>query len=74
MLCDVLFPQTTDSAGRVARELANALKRRGTEVHFLTRATSRITAQQDDDTTYYPPLRTGNFLHYHKIFRHLLGE
>ena len=74
MLCDVLFPQTTGGAGRVARELANALKRRGTEVHFLTRATSRFPAQLDSDTTYYPPLRRGQFFRYRKTLRRLLEE
>jgi len=68
MLCDVLFPQTTGGAGRLARELALALHRRGLEVHFLTRATSGPSARGENETTYYPPPGRGSPLEYRRIF------
>lgn len=56
ILCDILFPQTTGGAGRVARELAIALGKLGVEVQFLTRRTSNIPSDDTIKTTYFPTL------------------
>ena len=54
-ICDVLFPQTTGGAGRLARELSEALLRRGVEMEFLTRQPDHsITITGNIPTTYYP--------------------
>ena len=74
ILCDVLFPQTTGGAGRFARELASALERHGTEVHFLTRATVRAPEQQEKHATYYPPPGRKLPQHYRTTFRRLLEK
>ncbi len=62
VICDVLSPQTVGGAGRVAREVTEALKKRGTEVQFLTRQVSNSLSRTDANdikTTYYPlPLKT----------------
>ena len=61
VICDVLSPQTVGGAGRVAREVTEALKKRGTEVQFLTREVSNSLSRTDANdikTTYYPlPLK-----------------
>ena len=61
VICDVLFPQTVGGAGRVAREVTEALKKRGAEVQFLTRQVSNSPSRTDANdikTTYYPlPLK-----------------
>ena len=61
VICDVLSPQTVGGAGRFAREVTEALKKRGTEVQFLTRRVSNNLSRNhanDIKTTYYPlPLK-----------------
>lgn len=66
-VCDVLFPQTTGGAGRVARELAKAFMAMGAEVEFLTRFTGKASPSGDKATYFRPP---GKALpgHYRKIF------
>jgi len=57
VICDVLFPQTVGGAGRVAREVTEALKKRGNEVQFLTRQVSYSLSRNDANdirTTYFP--------------------
>lgn len=68
ILCDVLFPQTTGGAGRVARELAIALRKLGDEVQFLTRRTPKILWGDDIKTTYFPSLGRALLGHYGKTF------
>jgi len=55
ILCDVLFPQTTGGAGRVARELGTCFQRKGHDVHFLTRRVDRALSPPDINTTYFTP-------------------
>ncbi len=61
VICDVLFPQTVGGAGRVAREVTEALKKRGNEVQFLTREVPTSPSEDEVNeikTTYYPlPLK-----------------
>ncbi len=68
ILCDVLFPQTTGGAGRVARELAVALRKTGEDVQFLTRFTGKAPLSDDIKVTYYPPPGKAFPAHYRKIF------
>ena len=72
ILCDVLFPQTTGGAGRVARELAIALKQLGNEVQFLTRCTSNIPLVDDIKTTYSPSLGRALSGQQKRIFRKII--
>jgi glycosyltransferase involved in cell wall biosynthesis len=62
VICDVLFSQTVGGAGRVAREVTEALKKRGNEVQFLTRKVPHSLSRSDESdirTTYFPlPERT----------------
>ncbi len=67
-VCDVLFPQTTGGAGRVARELAVALRKTGEEVQLLTRFTGKAPLSDDIKVTYYPPPGKAFPAHYRKIF------
>ncbi|MCZ6485096.1 MAG: glycosyltransferase family 4 protein [Acidobacteria bacterium] len=66
-VCDVLFPQTTGGAGRVARELAEAFMKMGAEIEFLTRFTGKASPSQDK-VTYFPPPGKAFPAHYRKIF------
>ena len=59
VICDVLFPQTTGGAGRLARELATALRELDCEVEFLTRPTSTLPQDDPIKTTYFPKLSRG---------------
>ena len=67
-VCDVLFPQTTGGAGRVARELAEAFMKMGAEVEFLTRFTGKASPSGDKATYFQPPGKAFPG-HYRKIFR-----
>lgn len=66
-VCDVLFPQTTGGAGRVARELGEAFRKMGAEVEFLTRFTGKAPLN-DDQVTYFQPPGKAFPGHYRKIF------
>jgi len=66
-VCDVLFPQTTGGAGRVARELAEAFMKMGVEVEFLTRFTGKASPSGDKVTYFQPPGKAFPG-HYRKIF------
>jgi len=66
-VCDVLFPQTTGGAGRVARELAEAFMEMGAEVEFLTRLTGKPSPSGDKATYFQPPGKAFPG-HYRKIF------
>ena len=72
VLCDVLFPQTTGGAGRVARELATALKKLGNEVQFLTRRTSNSPPDDDIKTIYTPRLGRALAGQQRKIFKNTI--
>lgn len=54
-LCDVWFPHTTGGAGRLARELAQALAHCGEEVHILTRRVPDSTPEDTLSISYFPP-------------------
>lgn len=70
-VCDVLFPQTTGGAGRVARELAEAFIRMGAEIEFLTRFTGKASPSGDQATYFQPPGKAFPG-HYRKIFREIV--
>jgi glycosyltransferase involved in cell wall biosynthesis len=54
VICDVLFPQTIGGAGRVAREVAVALRTRGVELQFFTRDTGKKPESESFPITYFP--------------------
>jgi glycosyltransferase involved in cell wall biosynthesis len=66
-VCDVLFPQTTGGAGRVARELAEAFMKMGAGVEFLTRFTGKASPSGDQVTYFQPPGKAFPG-HYREIF------
>ena len=74
ILCDVLFPQITGGAGRVARELSIALRKLGNEVQFLTRRTAKIPLVDDIKTTYTPSLGGVLSGQQRKIFREIIEQ
>ncbi len=77
VICDVLFPQTVSGAGRVAREVTEALKKRGNEMQFLTRQVSTsLSRNQANDikTTYYPLPLEAFPTRFRKIFRETIRE
>jgi glycosyltransferase involved in cell wall biosynthesis len=73
-ICDVLFPQTTGGAGRVARELGKALSRQGVEIEFLTRQPAKpVKATDYIPTTYYSPPGPQLPLVLRRLFRQRVG-
>ncbi|HEY2934929.1 MAG TPA: glycosyltransferase family 4 protein [Acidobacteriota bacterium] len=74
ILCDVLFPQTTGGAGRVARELALAIRDRGTEVRFLTRRVPDKAADEGIPTTYLPKPGTSFPSQFRRAFRRTAAD
>jgi len=69
ILCDVLFPQTTGGAGRVARELGIAFRELGSDVRFLTRSTNHTPVMDEIRTEYFPSTRGALAGGYRKAFR-----
>ena len=72
-ICDVLMPLTTGGAGRMAREIAVGLARRGDSVNVLTRAplpgTPRIDSLDNGvEVSYYPRPGHAPFSAYRRIF------
>ena len=77
VICDVLFPQTVSGAGRVAREVTEALRKWGNEMQFLTRQVSTSLSRNsanDIKTTYYPLPLEAFPTQFRKIFDDTIKE